>query len=232
MTIQRKIYLQILAMALLVGFGCAAPGSEEPTAAESEAAPAPAEQIKAPVKEQVVKQNIELPQHAAPAADMALLLCELSGAVGTKVLCPVKVASGDSNNPATAFQLTFAFDDSKVALNKISCQSPEGADSCSAGALPTGHSLAWNPKTGSKNGKVSLIAFHPSAPNTGLNSAVVRDGNLEGDAVLFVAEFEIKVAIDASAPATVSMMKVMGADAKANKLGAILRDSVVVLSAP
>ena len=79
---------------------------------------------------------------------------------------------------------------------------------------------------------VIKVAFHASAPNTGLNSAVIRDGNVDGDASLFVAEFELKADIDASAPTAVSMMKVMGADAKANKLGAIYRDSVVVLSAP
>jgi hypothetical protein len=160
-----------------------------------------------------------------------MLLCDLSGAVGTKVLCPVQVASGNGDNPATAFQLTLSFDDTKVSLNKISCMNSEGVDTCIAGAFPTGYSLAWNPKTGSKDGKVSVIAFHASAPNKSLNSAVVREGNVEGETSLFTAEFEIKEAVDASAPISVSMVKVMGADAKANKLGAQLRDAVVVLSA-
>ena len=45
MMIQRKIYFQIMAMALLVGVGCAAPGNEDPTAAEPAAEPASADQI-------------------------------------------------------------------------------------------------------------------------------------------------------------------------------------------
>jgi len=231
----RKLYPQILAFALIFAVGCASPAPEEAAPAEPAAEPAAeaaAEKIVAPVQPNVVKQVEKLPAQAAPALDSAMLLCDLSGPVGTKVLCPVKVASANSDNPATAFQLTLSFDDSKLALNKITCTNPAGVDTCAAGALPTGHSLAWNPKTGSKDGKVSVIAFHASSPDKSLNSAVIRDGGVEGDTALFSAEFEIKAAADESAPLSVSMVKVMGADAKANKLGAQLKDAVVVLSAP
>lgn len=171
-----------------------------------------------------------------PAAAPALTgagICQVSGAVGAVVDCPIQLAALPGATAARALQLTLGYDAQRLAFEGIFDAAAQGGARRLTAAEPvvsrTGHTLLQSPEdAASWKGTGSLVIAHFSSPSTPITQATVAGGAVSGDAVVAVARFKVLSAVGADAPAVVEASKLVAADDAANDVPVAIERGVLV----
>jgi hypothetical protein len=157
------------------------------------------------------------------------VICEVSGAAGAVVDCPLQLARGTLlATPPSGANFKLAWDDTKIDLVKFEDQVclgtvclPKGIPTCSGGTpetncvwgslYPSGHNLVAVPQNLAgwiREG--TLLMFHPSDPFKPITDAYMSPGDVlgGGDPLFLKARFKLTTAVPAATPVSVWMSNV------------------------
>ena len=162
-------------------------------------------------------------QHVPETGCVTGWICELSGAAGETVDCPIRLARKTLAAPApTGGDVTLHWDAAKATLEMLVDDLCIGAQcfeyplvDCATGKCiyqklqPTGHDLLAVPKDPAAwNGKLAMTTYHSGSPTKPLNDAVVTGPGFTADPVLLVARFKLLAAVPAASPIQVEVSDV------------------------
>ena len=165
-----------------------------------------------------------------PEKPSPLRACAISGEAGTQSLCNIRLAGP----AATALQLSVHFDPRLLRFEGISCPEPDSKlDTCTEmGTLKTGHAVATTPAKATDSGRISVVMYHPTAPQTPLSRARIVDGALHGDAQLVGLRYSLRVTVPATRPAQVELRDLAATDGTATTMSASLIGGGLILVVP
>ena len=199
---------------------------------------APRTQGTEPAKKEAPAPKAEQSVTAEPVAALAAnAVCSLSGAVGAVVSCPLNVAAVSGSPSARALQATLTYDPAVLRFvglyQAVTAPNGEQVDKAIDGSSPalarTGHTVVQSPAEAAKwAGKGSLVIAHLNAPTTPVTTATQTDGEVEGDASLLVARFELLGAVDAKTPSPVVATGLLASDEAARPLTMRVEGGVLV----
>lgn len=179
----------------------------------------------------------------APAANQAVVptapalsgsaICQVSGAPGTTVDCPIQLVSVSGGVAARALQLTLDYDPSRATFEGIFDVVAPGGERRVTAAEPTvsrtGHSLLQSPDDAAAwKGTGSLVIAHFSSPATPITAATVEGGAVKGDATVAIARFKLAADVRADAPVVVNATKLVAADDGAQAVSVSVDGGLIV----
>ena len=157
-------------------------------------------------------------EHALVPGCAEGFICELSGASGAVITCPLRLARGAASDPVpSGGDVKLSWDADVVSLTNLTdefCVGPTcfpfdlivcGADGtgCSAQKLePSGHDVVLVPdQKAAWTDWISVLLFHGSSPGKAISSAVVQSGaTTGGDPQVLLLHFELLTDVPAGDP--------------------------------
>jgi hypothetical protein len=202
---------------------------------------APASATKAALGEEEIQDRVQnqvegtLNARTAKPISNGAAICELSGAAGTVVSCPVRLATENGGVVARALQGTIGYDASQVSFTgffgKVCPPNADCIEAEVAGANSkigqSGHTMSYSPKASADwKGQGTFILVNMSDPKAAINSA--QEGSEDAREGIFVAKFRLNSDIRADSAVLVQLGSVVVADDAAQQVSHRISDGVIV----